>query len=76
MTVDRIEEILGQDLDKSSRISESELRSRPKEEIIRLILSSEGRYVAVLDQDGRFEKGTMIDKNRLAIEVARRVSAA
>jgi hypothetical protein len=76
MTVNRVEEILGQDLDKLSCITESDLRSRPKEEQIRLILSSAGRYVAVVDQDGRFQQRKMIDKNSVVMEIARRASYA
>ena len=75
MTVNRVEEILGQDLGKLSFITESDLRSRPKEQQIRLILSSAGRYVAVVDQDRRFQQRKMIDKNSVVMEIARRASS-
>ena len=73
MTKVRVEEILGQALDKC--ISESDLQTRSKEDQIRLILSFNGSYIAVLDQDRRFKKGTLIDKHALAIEFARHISS-
>jgi hypothetical protein len=70
ITIDRLEEILGQALDTSSWISESEVRNKGKGDLIRRVIYRAGDYVAILDKDRSFEKQTIIDKNELARDAA------
>jgi hypothetical protein len=68
VTPEKLEDILGDALDKSSWIAESELRAKSREGQVLAILSHTGHYVVVLDEGRRFDKGRVIDRVGLALE--------